>query len=90
MPQAMEEQNLPFYHRKHYYPVKVGQLFNNRYKTIAKLGYGAYSTVWLAWDERFHPFSLGFQIISKLRHSLLTSRLQSKRVYLLKGFCGDR
>ncbi|PGG99066.1 CMGC/SRPK protein kinase [Helicocarpus griseus UAMH5409] len=50
--QAIEEQTLPFYHRKHYYPVKIGQVFNNRYRIIAKLGYGAYSTVWLAWDER--------------------------------------
>ena len=50
--QAIEEQSLPFYHQKRYYPVQVGQIFNNRYRIIAKLGYGAYSTVWLAWDER--------------------------------------
>lgn len=50
--QAIEEQTLPFYHRKYYYPVKIGQVFNDRYRIIAKLGYGAYSTVWLAWDER--------------------------------------
>lgn len=50
--QAIEEQTLPFYHRKYYYPVKIGQVFNDRYRIIAKLGYGAYCTVWLAWDER--------------------------------------
>ncbi|EEH05718.1 protein kinase [Histoplasma capsulatum G186AR] len=49
--QAIEEETLPFYHQKHYYPVKIGQVFNSRYRVIAKLGYGAYSTVWLAWDE---------------------------------------
>ncbi|KAJ5212360.1 protein kinase [Penicillium cinerascens] len=49
--QAIEEQTLPFYHRKYYYPVKINQVFNDRYRIIAKLGYGAYSTVWLAWDE---------------------------------------
>ncbi|KAJ5437600.1 protein kinase [Penicillium cf. griseofulvum] len=53
--QAIEEQTLPFYHGKYYYPVKIGQVFNNRYRIIAKLGYGAYSTVWLAWDERSYP-----------------------------------
>lgn len=53
--QAIEEQTLPFYHRKYYYPVKIGQVFNDRYRIIAKLGYGAYSTVWLAWDERSYP-----------------------------------
>ena len=53
--QAIEEQTLPLYQRKYYYPVKIGQVFNDRYRAIAKLGYGAYSTVWLAWDERSYP-----------------------------------
>ncbi|KAJ5405013.1 protein kinase [Penicillium sp. CMV-2018d] len=53
--QAIEEQTLPFHHRKYYYPVKIGQVFKDRYRIIAKLGYGAYSTVWLAWDERSYP-----------------------------------
>lgn len=48
----VEEQTLPLYHQKHYYPVKLGDVFNGRYRIIAKLGYGAYSTVWLARDER--------------------------------------
>ncbi|OJD10516.1 CMGC/SRPK protein kinase [Emergomyces pasteurianus Ep9510] len=51
--QAIEEETLPFYHKKRYYPVKIGQTFNSRYRIIAKLGYGAYSTVWLAWNERY-------------------------------------
>lgn len=53
--QTIEEHTLPFYHKKYYYPVKIGQVFNDRYRIIAKLGYGAYSTVWLAWDERSYP-----------------------------------
>lgn len=47
----IEEQTLPFYHERHYYPVQIGQTLRNQYRIIAKLGYGAYSTVWLAWDE---------------------------------------
>lgn len=54
--EPVEEQTLPSYHRKRYYPVRTGQTFNDRYRTIGKLGYGAYSTVWLAWDERFLLF----------------------------------
>ncbi|RAL10301.1 kinase-like protein [Aspergillus homomorphus CBS 101889] len=50
---AIEEQTLPFYHRKRYYPVKPGETLKNLYRIIAKLGYGAYYTVWLAWDEKF-------------------------------------
>ncbi|KAJ6028853.1 hypothetical protein N7540_004429 [Penicillium herquei] len=54
--QAIEEQNLPFYHQKRYYPVEIGHLFQSRYRIIAKLGYGAYSTVWLACDERVNEY----------------------------------
>lgn len=77
--QRIEEQTLPFYHQKHYYPVKIGQLFNNRYRTIAKLGYGAYSTVWLTWDERFQlPLNLQFII------SLLLTWMQGERIYIIE------
>ncbi|KAJ5849928.1 hypothetical protein N7455_009784 [Penicillium solitum] len=50
--EAIEEQSLPRYHEKHHYPVKIGEMFIFQYRVIAKLGYGAYSTVWLAWDQR--------------------------------------
>lgn len=50
--EAIEEQNLPRYRERHYYPVKIGDVFNDRYRVIAKLGYGAHSTVWLGWDQR--------------------------------------
>ncbi|PGH19338.1 CMGC/SRPK protein kinase [Polytolypa hystricis UAMH7299] len=50
--EAIEEQSLPRYHERHYYPVKIGEVFKDQYRVIAKLGYGAYSTVWLAWDQR--------------------------------------
>lgn len=36
-----------------YHPVKLGDLFNNRYSIIRKLGWGHFSTVWLAWDLRW-------------------------------------
>lgn len=51
--EAIEEQSLPRYHERHYYPVKIGEVFKDQYRVIAKLGYGAYSTVRLAWDQRF-------------------------------------
>lgn len=46
----IEEQTLPRYSPQHYYPVRLGETFHDRYRVIAKLGYGASSTVWLARD----------------------------------------
>lgn len=33
-----------------YYPVSIGEIFNTRYRIIKKLGWGAFSTVWLVYD----------------------------------------
>jgi len=33
-----------------YHPVHLGDVYCERYKVINKLGYGTYSTVWLARD----------------------------------------
>lgn len=40
-----------------YYPVSIGEVFNNRYKIIKKLGWGVYSTAWLSYDydDKNHP-----------------------------------
>ncbi|PGH14527.1 serine/threonine protein kinase [Helicocarpus griseus UAMH5409] len=50
--QPIEELLLPRYYERQYYPVKIGDVFKDQYRLISKLGYGAYSTVWLAWDKR--------------------------------------
>ena len=36
--------------KHNYYPVKIGQVIQNRYRVIEKLGYGTSSTVWLCRD----------------------------------------
>jgi serine/threonine-protein kinase SRPK3 len=33
-----------------FHPVYIGDVFNERYKVINKIGYGRYSTVWLVRD----------------------------------------
>ncbi|KAM5354712.1 hypothetical protein ACJ41O_001359 [Fusarium nematophilum] len=44
------------YHPGGYHPVSLGDIFNSRYQVIRKLGYGSYSTVWLAIDERLQEY----------------------------------
>ncbi|KAF7457595.1 Protein kinase domain protein [Cryptosporidium felis] len=47
-----------------YHPVKIGELYNGRYLIVSKLGWGHFSTVWLALDTQNKPtkyFALKFQ-----------------------------
>lgn len=50
--QPFEEERLPLYNADWFYPVHMGEVFISRYKIVAKLGYGAYSTVWLCRDMK--------------------------------------
>jgi serine/threonine protein kinase len=40
------------YRRGGYHPVQIGDLYNNRYQILRKLGWGHFSTVWLAKDQK--------------------------------------
>lgn len=46
----IEEETILGYKAERYLPIKTGQVFRDRYKTIGKLGYGSASTVWLCRD----------------------------------------
>ncbi|KAJ0417398.1 kinase-like domain-containing protein [Aspergillus carlsbadensis] len=46
----LDEETLPTYQPEKYYPVTQGEVLNGRYQTLAKIGYGVTSTVWLAKD----------------------------------------
>lgn len=46
----IEEELVPDYNPKDFYQVNPGDVFHDRYETIAKLGWGSCSTVWLARD----------------------------------------
>ncbi|KAM5441437.1 hypothetical protein MferCBS31731_003508 [Microsporum ferrugineum] len=48
--EKIEEETLPTYIPDKYYPVRLGQIFQNRYQVVGKVGYGVFSTVWLARD----------------------------------------
>ncbi|KAJ6785785.1 hypothetical protein PWT90_03043 [Aphanocladium album] len=46
----IEEETLPGYVAARYYPTRIGEIFQDQYQVVGKLGYGATSTVWLARD----------------------------------------
>ncbi|WEW55344.1 hypothetical protein PRK78_000773 [Emydomyces testavorans] len=50
----IEEETFPDYLAARYYPVRIGEVFVSRYQVVGKLGYGAFSTVWLARDLNQH------------------------------------
>ena len=47
-----ELENISSYHAGGLHPVHVGELYNDRYKILGKLGHGALATVWLARDTQ--------------------------------------
>lgn len=53
--QRPEEEGLPNYKAERYYPVRIGQVFQERYQIVGKLGFGGGSTVWLCHDLRYVP-----------------------------------
>ncbi|KAG7151020.1 Serine/threonine-protein kinase SRPK like [Verticillium longisporum] len=52
----VEEERLPFYKPENYYPMRIGQVIQDRYQIVAKLGYGTSSTVWLSRDLRAQKY----------------------------------
>lgn len=48
----IEEEGVPGYNPKRFLPVNPGDLLNNRYKIVAKVGWGTSSTVLLAQDTQ--------------------------------------
>ena len=48
----IEEERVPGYDPKRFLSVNPGDLLNNRYKIVVKVGWGTTSTVWLAQDTR--------------------------------------
>ena len=51
--ELFEEERLPWYSHDQFYPARPGEILDSSFKVIGKLGYGAYSTVWLCRDIRY-------------------------------------
>ena len=50
--QTIEEEAYDAITKGRYYPVRIGDVIENKYQIVGKLGYGLGSTVWLANDFR--------------------------------------
>lgn len=48
-----EEETMSIYDPRMFYPVRLGEIFEGRYQVIAKLGWGAHSTIWLCHDLQY-------------------------------------
>nr|XP_020474774.1 SRSF protein kinase 1 isoform X1 [Monopterus albus] len=63
-----EEQEDPNdYCKGGYHHVKVGDLYNGKYHVIRKLGWGHFSTVWLAWDIQMKRF-VAMKVVKSAEH----------------------
>jgi len=51
--QGALEEGIEKYRVGRFHPVRVGELYDSKYKVLRKLGYGQYSTVWLVRNEQY-------------------------------------
>ncbi|KAK1976348.1 kinase-like domain-containing protein [Colletotrichum cereale] len=49
-------ERLDFYRPRGYHPIKIGERLRDRYIIVHKLGFGSYSTLWLARDEQLAKY----------------------------------
>ncbi|KAJ6249150.1 hypothetical protein M0813_01750 [Anaeramoeba flamelloides] len=54
---SSEEEEQKDYKLGGYHPVRIGEIFNRRYKALCKIGWGIFSTVWLVQDLKEGIFS---------------------------------
>merc|ERR1712137_1333189 len=62
-----EQEDPKDYCKGGYHPVKIGDLFNNRYHVVRKLGWGHFSTVWLSWDLECKRF-VALKVVKSAQH----------------------
>ena len=77
-----DEQESPSDYKKGgYHPVKIGDLYNQRYNVLRKLGWGHFSTVWLAWDMDDKKF-VALKVVKSAKHYTETAQ---DEIQLLKS-----
>jgi serine/threonine-protein kinase SRPK3 len=64
-----EDEGMEDYKVGGYHPVHVGEVYLHRYLIMQKLGWGHFSTVWLAKDLKYNTF-VAIKIQKSANHSL--------------------
>lgn len=72
-----EQENREDYCKGGYHPVKIGDLFLNRYHVTRKLGWGHFSTVWLCWDLEEKRY-VALKIVKSAPHFTETAKDEIK------------
>jgi len=72
-----EEEEEDEYRKGGYHPVEIGDSFNKRYKVTAKLGWGHFSTVWLAHDDKDNQV-VALKIVKSAHHYAEAARDEIK------------
>eukprot|EP00002_Diphylleia_rotans_P002474 TRINITY_DN1155_c0_g2_i1.p1 TRINITY_DN1155_c0_g2~~TRINITY_DN1155_c0_g2_i1.p1 ORF type:complete len:720 (-),score=173.00 TRINITY_DN1155_c0_g2_i1:438-2597(-) len=62
-----DHEGMDGYKRGGYHPVKIGDVYNRRYVVIRKMGWGHFSTVWLAYD-RVRDMNVALKIQKSAQH----------------------
>lgn len=68
-----EQESREDYCKGGYFPVKIGDLFLNRYHVTRKLGWGHFSTVWLCWDLDDKRY-VALKIVKSAQHFTETAK----------------
>lgn len=62
-----EQEDSRDYCKGGYHPVRIGDLFQSRYRVTRKLGWGHFSTVWLCWDLKDKRF-VALKVVKSASH----------------------
>lgn len=73
---GVDAEPIQYYRPGGYHPTLLGDTFKDgRYKILHKLGWGGYSTVWVARDQRYIP-AISFPFF---HHAYLHSFLRARK-----------
>jgi serine/threonine-protein kinase SRPK3 len=75
----IEEETQPKYDANKFYPAKIGEVLNDRFKIVAKLGYGMTATVWLCKDLQASPNNTRKYVTVKINVNSLTDDFKAGR-----------